>query len=77
MVAGGDVAGCQGVADDFGVALDGHCGVLVGAIDNGHHGLALKLASHHIDAVVGQELSLLTLGNHIIACALAPMEQST
>lgn len=75
MVAGGDVAAYHGVAYYFGITFHRHSGVLVGAVDDGHHGLAIILASHYINAVVRQELGLLALGNHVVAWAFAPVEQ--
>ena len=69
-----DIGCCGMVADDFGIAFDGHCGLLACAVENGKHGASLMLTGDDVDSVVGDELRHGAPDDDVVP--LPPMEQS-
>ena len=72
--SGGDVTACGMAADDLGIALHGHRGPGLLAVDDGEHRAALVLAGNDIHALPGYELHLCAPGDDV--ARLAPAQQT-
>ena len=69
-----DYVACgSGIADYLGIAVELHLGLLVVAVEDGEHCLAVILACDDIDALVWDELCLLALDDDIVALAPSVM----
>ena len=65
---------CGGRTDDLGIALNFETVVRALTVEDCHHGLAIILASYYVDTIIWYKLSLLALGDNLVA--LTPMEQA-
>lgn len=74
LVAGEDVGSLLCVAYYLGITFSLHGGSFGCAVDDGHDVLAVVRACHNVDAVLRNELSLLTLCYDLVA--LTPVEQT-
>ena len=72
--SGGDVTACGMVADDLGIALHGHRGLGLLAVDDGEHRAALVLTGNDIHALPGDKLHLCAPGDDVVR--LAPVQQT-
>ena len=67
-----NICSCGGRTDNLGIALHLETVVRALTIEDGHHGLAIILASYYVDTIIWYKLSLLALGDNLVA--LTPME---
>ena len=67
LVSCGDI-GCRGaVADDFGIACHVEERLRAFAVEDGEHGVAVEGSCDDVNALVGYELRLRSLGDGLVA----------
>ena len=74
VLARDNILGGLRVADDFGIACHLKLSVLLSSVEYSHGRLASVLACNDVDTLPGDELSLRSGSDHLVA--LAPVEQS-